>query len=197
MRTVYLIRHAEAQHNVEEEYDIPDAPLTEKGQHQAAQLLEKYPELTEEGTKPQIVLVSPLTRTIQTAITGFKFKDPSTMIIPMAELQERSSMPCDTGSELCVIRKKFPDLDFTHVPENWNCKQGEWASHEEALVARSDKLRNLLGERTEERIAIISHGSFISHLLGEKQRFDNVECRKFVLKKNDKGCWALFNSNEA
>lgn len=114
-------------------------------------------------------------------------------MIPMAELQERSSMPCDTGSELDVIRKKFPNLDFSHVPEKWNCKEGEWAEHDKALKARGKKLRQILGERKEQTIAILSHGSFISHLLEEKNRFDNVECKEFELRLEDDE-WMLYQA---
>ena len=118
------------------------------------------------------------------------------MLIPMAELQERSSMPCDTGSELAVIREKFPELDFSHVPEKWNCKEGEWAEHDHALKARGKKLRTILGERPENRIAVLSHGSFISHLLEEKKRFDNVECKKFELRQTEDGDWCLYDIND-
>lgn len=78
-------RHGEAEHNVaaalrgREEYakwDYEDAPLTALGKEQAAATREKlFPSTTASSIdplsasvfKPQLVVVSPLTRTLQTA----------------------------------------------------------------------------------------------------------------------------------
>ncbi len=78
VKQVTFIRHGEAEHNVavretgsNAAYSDPrweDAALTEDGLQQAMQL---QADLLKTGTKFDIVLVSPLMRTLQTAIATF------------------------------------------------------------------------------------------------------------------------------
>lgn len=162
VKRIYLIRHAQAEHNVKEEYHIPDAKLTSLGETQAAQLQRHYPRLSDHSTRPQVIFTSPLTRTIQTSKLGFEDKASSCEIIPVPELQENSAMPCDTGSKLEIIRQRFPELDFSGVPADWNTKRGQWEDSQSALSKRAQKLRNMLATRSEERIALVTHGGFCS-----------------------------------
>lgn len=163
-KTIYLIRHAQAQHNVNLEYHIPDAKLTKVGRGQATDLYNNYPHLETSSSGPEVVFTSPLTRTIETSLLGFRAKatQSSLDIIPIAELQENSAMPCDTGSALPVIRDRFPNLDFSRVTEDWNSKTGPWEDSQSALSARAQKVRDLLAARQEDRIAIVTHGGFCS-----------------------------------
>lgn len=161
-KTIYLIRHAQAEHNVKEEYHIPDAKLTKLGESQATNLCTKYPHLATAETQPEIILTSPLTRTIQTSLLGFPNHERRTTIIPIPELQENSAMPCDTGSSIEAITGKFDMLDFSKVPEGWNSKAGLWADSQKALSARAQKLRNMLAEQKQSRIALVTHGGFCS-----------------------------------
>ncbi|WFD41631.1 hypothetical protein MPSI1_000262 [Malassezia psittaci] len=65
---VFLTRHAQAEHNVEDDYSIPDAPLTPLGKRQAARL----PSLTDElQNSVDVILSSPLRRTLQTVSLGY------------------------------------------------------------------------------------------------------------------------------
>ncbi|CCG82348.1 Phosphoglycerate mutase family protein [Taphrina deformans PYCC 5710] len=194
-KRIYLIRHAQAEHNVNEEYHIPDAKLTKLGESQAAQICENNPRLSQDSTRPQVIFTSPLTRTIQTSKIGFKNKAASCDIIPVAELQENSAMPCDTGSKLHIVKERFPDLDFSRVPQNWNNKRGPWEDSQTALSARAQKLRDMLAERPEERIAVVTHGGFCSYLIGTYTRFNNAECREFDLCKVDGGAWKFLSAS--
>lgn len=188
-KTIYLIRHAQAEHNVKEEYHIPDAPLTQLGKQQAKHLIQNYPHLGQPGSRPEVIFTSPLIRTIQTTQIGLGSLDIP--VIAVAELQENSAMPCDTGSDVAVIRQRFPDLDVSQVPEHWNSKTGPWEASQTALAARAQKLRDILAERQEDRLALVTHGGFCSHLVGSYTRFNNAECRQFQLRRSTQGQWVL------
>lgn len=54
--------------NVEDDYSIPDAPLTDLGKRQASRLPGLTPELQQTA---QVILSSPLRRTLQTVSLGF------------------------------------------------------------------------------------------------------------------------------
>lgn len=68
-KTIYLVRHAQAEHNVAEDWSIADAPLTPLGRQQARDLNEA----TASGLQKevQLVVTSPLRRTMATTLDGF------------------------------------------------------------------------------------------------------------------------------
>jgi len=77
--TLLLIRHAQAQHNLTENYDLPDPPLTPQGHQQCRELathlsrnlgaeLRQQSELRVEDLG--LVVVSPMRRTLETAMEG-------------------------------------------------------------------------------------------------------------------------------
>lgn len=68
VQTVYITRHAQAEHNVAEDYSIPDAPLTALGRRQAKELNDKTKELQ---STADCLIVSPLQRTLSTALDGY------------------------------------------------------------------------------------------------------------------------------
>ncbi|KAF3358686.1 hypothetical protein VdG1_05240 [Verticillium dahliae VDG1] len=98
---IYLVRHAEAEHNISKDFTIRDPPLTTAGKAQASTLAATLPE----PASIDVVITSPLTRTLQTTIAGFPHlarggETGGAQLIIDADLQERSNLPCDTGSEL-------------------------------------------------------------------------------------------------
>ena len=126
--TLYLVRHAQAEHNVNPSHaHRRDTILTETGQAQAAKLKTALPE----SSRRQIgaVVASPLRRTLQTALIGFEdlliddatgsttngfSHDPAAIdqgqswthpprLIALPEAQESNEMPCDLGLPLADL----------------------------------------------------------------------------------------------
>ncbi|RAL66216.1 hypothetical protein DID88_005888 [Monilinia fructigena] len=91
---VHLMRHGEAYHNLghsidqinEQSYAIPDPPLTDEGIKQAKGARER---MAERCAVPNIVLVSPLARTIETTLHVF----PVVTILMAAEIRNPKSLP--------------------------------------------------------------------------------------------------------
>jgi broad specificity phosphatase PhoE len=120
--TIHLVRHGQAVHNLSQANNhLPDPELTALGEEQARGLIPKFPELA----NVQLIVSSPLRRTIQTALLAF----PSQLkrglhIVALPEVQEVSDMNCDTGSDISVIRAEFEEqpIDFDLVEPGWQIK---------------------------------------------------------------------------
>lgn len=67
--TLLLIRHAQALHNVAGDWSIHDAPLSELGEQQCLELQESL-ENSKIGNEVELIVVSAMRRTLQTATIG-------------------------------------------------------------------------------------------------------------------------------
>jgi broad specificity phosphatase PhoE len=156
-KTIYVVRHGEATHNVDFEFHGEaayfdtcwlDSVLTEKGEGQAKQCA--LPKAV------QLLVVSPLRRAQQTA----------------AMIGNPSSAPLVT---LPLIRE-FPR---GHAPNFWLGEPGgdHWPlgagtsdtaslETEDQLAARLVEVRAWLRARDETVIALVSHGALLQRLMG-------------------------------
>lgn len=181
--TIYLLRHAESAHNISKDFNHRDPGLTETGFSQASALTNTFPALSSIG----VILSSPLTRTIETTIAGFstilfnecspsgpnKRDEGATKLILDPDLQERSDLPCDTGSDASVLEAKFPGLEYGSLGESWPAKIGDHAADDEAVAARAERFRKKLLSLTRELAAnnsekkdvlVVTHGVFMKFL---------------------------------
>lgn len=160
MKRVFLVRHAQAEHNVDQRYHLRDPPLTELGQRQARTLRDRL------TVRPDVVIASPLIRTLQTALIGIT-GGTDVPLVSLAELQETSTEPCDTGSPKSTLlaREEFQGIvDFSDLPDDWDSKQGKWAYSDKALTARAADARGYLLSRPESVIVAVTHGGFLHYL---------------------------------
>jgi len=113
--TIYLVRHAESEHNVTKDFSTRDPGLTELGFTQASALATDsvFPALSSVG----VIVSSPLRRTIETTLAGFRdiIEGGGAKLILDPDLQERSELPCDTGSSVGELTERFPGLDFSEL----------------------------------------------------------------------------------
>ena len=89
-------------------------------------------------------------------------------VVALPEIQETSDLPCDTGSEIDILRQKFAHepVDLGLVPKGWESKMGKWEATSTAIEARAREARVWLRGRTEEDVAVVTHGGFL-HFLTE------------------------------
>eukprot|EP01119_Soliformovum_irregulare_P009384 TRINITY_DN22660_c0_g1_i1.p1 TRINITY_DN22660_c0_g1~~TRINITY_DN22660_c0_g1_i1.p1 ORF type:complete len:221 (+),score=42.75 TRINITY_DN22660_c0_g1_i1:225-887(+) len=176
---IHLVRHAEAEHNVANDWSIRDPPLTGKGRDQASGIPANYPKIASEGSNIQLLVVSPLRRTLQTALLGFEKAHLPFLVL--AELQENCNVPCDTGRDTETMSKEFPNIDFSQLPPDWTSKQGKWSESDDALRQRAKFVRNWLRQRPESEIAVVTHSGFLSYLVPGWKGFKNAEIRSCLL----------------
>lgn len=153
-KTLYGIRHGQAWHNVlfdtmgEKAYaDYQDTSLTTKGMEQAA---------TAESPDIDLVLVSPLIRTLQTAHIMFPNK-PQIALECLKEYPQHTEI-CNKRSNATVLKRLFPRVDFSDL----QTEQQSWPApvdHEQNIGV----IKNIIHASKQRRIAIVSHSSWLKY----------------------------------
>ncbi|KAK9320831.1 histidine phosphatase superfamily [Lipomyces orientalis] len=199
---LYLVRHAEGEHNVNDSHHIRDALLTDKGKEQCLQLRDSFPYHNDIS----LVLASPLRRTIQTASYAFapvlKKSNVPFLLVPQA--QEISALACDVGQERSVLEEELPNLitnklldfysvkvDTTLLEDGWNSKKGIYLPRLHAVQERAAALRLWLWQRPESHIILVTHGAFLHYLTEDWTSYDpnrgtayrNCEFRRFAFSE--------------
>lgn len=181
-----LTRHAQAEHNVDLDYSIPDAPLTPLGKKQAASLARLIPELQQQA---DLVVSSPLKRTLQTTKLGWgpaveRLGLDKVVLLPQA--QECNALPCDTGSsrETLEADAELAGFDFAPLTPDWTSKLGFWADDRASIANRAKWVRQWLRDRTEQNIVLVAHGDILRQITASSRgpstwQWKNAEVRIF------------------
>ncbi|KAF2490627.1 phosphoglycerate mutase-like protein [Lophium mytilinum] len=175
---IHIIRHGQAIHNVDREYPYHDPPLTELGHSTTKEI--KTPVV------PDLIIISPMTRTIQTAINAFPAlfgQAPFPVDVHIwPELRETHDAPCNKGLSRGEIMRKFPDFDFAGCPEEWDHPPHTL----ESALERAEVVRKRLKDLSTEylSIAVVTHRCFISYLV-KGTRFPNCESRTYRFARDD------------
>ena len=170
-KLVYCIRHGEAFHNVNfKKYgktafygkDNIDTELTQFGHEDSIIFGANWKD------KPliELVLVSPLTRTLDTCMNIFGDMD-----VPIVCMENVREYPC--GLQTCNQRKsihdlkrKYPRITFTQCTSNedtlWNHSREETLDE---LKNRIESFKSYVQKRPETTIALVGHSGFISQML--------------------------------
>ncbi|KAF2826761.1 phosphoglycerate mutase-like protein [Ophiobolus disseminans] len=169
---VHIVRHGEALHNVQRGYPHRDPPLTQAG----AQVTEGIAL----SMNPDLIIVSPMTRTIQTAMNLVpSLQYASGFEVPVQiwpDLQEANDAICNKGLSRTEMQAKFPQFDFSACHEEW-----DYSDHTvEGATQRAESVRQRLRDlsTTFKDIVIISHRGFIAYLV-EGKRFSPSESRSY------------------
>ncbi|KAL8736768.1 MAG: hypothetical protein Q9166_000134 [cf. Caloplaca sp. 2 TL-2023] len=159
-----LIQVLEAIHNLTTaNHGMHDPSLTSHGENQCLELRSKFPH----HDSVNLLVCSPLRRTIQTTMLAFEPEiSRGVQFIALADFQETSDLPCDTGSDLNILKEEFKDkhVHLCMLPEDWNSKKGKWAPHQDAIAARCREARKWLKARDEEVIVVVTHGGLLHYL---------------------------------
>ncbi|KAH7149079.1 histidine phosphatase superfamily [Dactylonectria estremocensis] len=172
MSTIHILRHGQALHNVQRGYPHRDPPLTDLGTQQARSV--------QPPAVPDLILISPMTRTIQTALLVFPHllnTSPAKVDVQIwPDLREGYDAICNKGVARAVLAVKFPQFDFSACPEEW-----EYPPHSpEDATARAERVRQRLKvlSNSYNNIFLITHRGFVAFLVpGDK--FDVCECRSY------------------
>jgi broad specificity phosphatase PhoE len=177
--TIYLIRHAQSAFNAVYDPDQPDpmifdAPITPLGETQA------------QGARAEVdhldlrnVIVSPFTRTLQTAHLIFGDRLPFQI---NATVREQLCNSCDVGSSPHALARDYPHLDFDHLDDCWwhdgeKDHRGIAVEPHDVLQERANGFVEFLKRERIHSTAIVTHGNFIRALTGIQPQ--NCEVIKF------------------
>ncbi|KAG4432183.1 hypothetical protein IFR05_012328 [Cadophora sp. M221] len=172
--TIHCVRHAEGFHNLSlANHSIADPLLTPHGKDQCHTLSQTFHPSPSTITH---LISSPLRRTLYTTLLSFPTAITRGLkITALAELQETSSLPCDTGSSLSALSAEFPDtVDLTHVPADWNSKNGRWSPAAHCIERRARSARLFIRAVADQSLAlypdrdvhivVVTHGGYLHYL---------------------------------
>lgn len=150
--------------------ELVDSPLTETGKWQCAQQQPIAARLN-----PELVVVSPLLRTLQTAKLSFADFYPNTYdktassipwVAHEACREELGVLTCNRRRPLSDIRSDFPDIDFLDMSEDdtlWN------PHHRESSRSKGERIYSFLvdfiANRPETNIAVVTHSAWLFHAM--------------------------------
>ena len=172
MKNIICIRHGKAFHNVlsdkigEKAFSLKesfDAPLVEEGILQAKELGENLKQLM----KIDIVFVSPLTRTLQTAENIFE-KNKIVRIVALDKMKEfpQGIEICNKRRNRIELKEKFKKVDFSLLDSDsdqmW--REDRYEKIEE-LKERIKEFKQFIMNENYNNIAIVSHNNFLKELL--------------------------------
>ena len=210
-KIVHLIRHAEGTHNLNEEQSkLPlhfDAKLTEKGVNQCNELAKRTKDLNVEA-----IVVSPLTRTLDTAILSFphlygdgKTKKSSVPFIAHEEWRETVNFLCDARRPTSVLQQQYPHVCFNNLVHDqddpiWAHYESIYGDHSAhlskresddpiSLYNRAHSAWKVLLNRPEKNIALVGHSAFFMHMF--TPLFEELNG---VVRYEDAGVAELMNS---
>jgi len=180
-KTAVLIRHGEGEHNVNKDYTLKDPALTEKGIGQATKMKEvDIPRKLD----IQLVVVSPLRRTLQTAYYGFGDAPVRFHCQPL--LQEIGECSSDIGSDKKQLKEWFGEdspFPFDDLDDDWYEKKDIYLG--KRVPERVSRFVNWLRQREEKNVIIVSHYGILEMMVGRK--FHICEFKIFWLLGN--GTW--------
>ena len=166
--SIFLIRHAQSQFNAVYDPELPDpmifdAPLTELGEQQAIAARQQINDLPVER-----IIVSPLTRTLQTASLMFADRLPQ-HVDP--QVREQLCNSCDVGRPPPDLASDYPHLYFGHLETHWwhdgeRDHRGFAVEPVEVLQERANAFASMLKSHRSHSIAVVTHGNFIRALTG-------------------------------
>lgn len=213
-KKVHFIRHAEGEHNAATNetgdnrcllrgaapasaHALYDARLTSEGISQSEKLrdiLARRPSGGRTFTAFDLVVVSPLTRTCETASHIFgrartpgapAFLDPGVApegtpeyaagisvpaprVLVKEECRERwGHYVCDGRRPIREIAAEFPQFDFSDMRHDEDVFYSDERESDEECCARAVKFLEWLNSRPEKCIAVVTHSSFLRHLFGQ------------------------------
>lgn len=178
MKNIFCIRHGTAEHNVlfrdvgEKAYMmLTDSNLTPQGIEESNTLGKQWIE----KNNIELVLVSSLTRTIQTAKNIFKNTD-----VKMLSFDELKEYPASYENinhrkdKKALVIQHHPIINFKYLTE----KDRLWhETNKETINELDDRvkfMKDYILSRKEENIAVVSHSSYLSYFLyGKIEDFNN------------------------
>ena len=132
---------------------------------------------------PELILVSPMRRTLQTAVLALDWlMENGVRSEAHAAWQETSHHPCNVGSPIDTMKEEFPVIDFSHVdpvfPDRLSPEAVFYEWSKKAILHRAQVCLKDLAQRPEKVILVVSHAAFMANAV-TGCAFGNADYRIF------------------
>lgn len=198
-KSLVVVRHGQGYHNVLHEaeggveHHLHDARLTERGWSQARACRHHMLSALARDSKAlpeshfELVVVSPLTRAIETACgifsSGREPAHPGDVLCTDPRMSRSGAPPIvaheacreamgdsvwDSRSSRSELSRRFPGVDLTHLDADEDEPFAAWGTVREGSESRKERAGRFLSwlrYRPERTIAIVSHAGFLHALM--------------------------------
>lgn len=176
VKRVLFCRHGQGHHNTivrgKTQLHLHDPELTEVGLVEAAAI---FAEDVRADFKPDVVLVSPLWRTLQTATAAMAARSDGheCPMIAMEDVREHNNPnACNHRRPISAMHSAaFPHVDFSELDVVGPTPGSEWLDGQPyrasfgVLRERAERVLTAIGARPEERVAVFCHATFLRAVL--------------------------------
>jgi len=201
VKIVHFMRHGQGFHNLRRtpldkivqcnNKDLLDAALTEKGKAEAAKVQDYAA-----NSGAEVVLVSPMRRTLQTATIGFE--KANARFIAVEDLREvygcssSQRRPTSVARSAALVlscllfgapqrlcfNEDFPGVDFTQVETEEDTR---WRPIEspESLNQRQLRFVETLKTRPEKNVGVVTHSLWLLNFFQNAVRCDDDDIKRF------------------
>lgn len=169
-QNIYCIRHGLSLHNklynihgssTFSNSDYVDTLLLPEGREQAINLGKNW----EEINNIELVIVSPLKRTLETASHIFKDKKIPIIALELSREYPLGLHTCNKRSNKEELELLYPNINFDDLKSNkdilWNENELETIN---SLEERINIIKKYIKSRKETNIAFVNHSSFIGQM---------------------------------
>lgn len=185
-KIIYWIRHGESLSNISDSnHDIIDPELTFTGKSQCDELKKKI-KSDNIDSKIDLIIVSPLTRTLETCSNVFDDLVNKIKFICLEEIREHIDKPCHMRKKKNLLVNKYKHIDFSNLThdDDFLYKHYNGLETKSNVIERCKKFVRWLKNRKEKNIVIITHGNFLYPMFNDvlknvpnKTFFSNCELR--------------------
>eukprot|EP01087_Luapelamoeba_hula_P000400 TRINITY_DN1028_c0_g1_i1.p1 TRINITY_DN1028_c0_g1~~TRINITY_DN1028_c0_g1_i1.p1 ORF type:complete len:156 (+),score=21.81 TRINITY_DN1028_c0_g1_i1:281-748(+) len=147
-----------------------------------------------------------MSRAIQTMLGGFKDKiDQGVPVVIHPLCREAIENACDIGRPAAELLADFAQLDFSQIastPVWWFVppalahtineknyqevfESSRWHEPPESIAERVSAFKAWLLDQPQNRIAVVSHSTFLRDLLGAKEKMENCHVEPMPLQAGE------------
>ena len=177
VKTLYCIRHGTSEHNVRYK-EVGNIAFNEKMDTQLVNIgINESINLGNTWNKRDnidLVIVSPLTRTLQTCNNIFKNTNTNVIVLDNLIEYPQHSEICNKRQNKHDIKQKYHTFDFSQLPETreWDSSKTETLKE---LYSRCNNIKKWILNRPEKNICIVAHCSFLLAFMNDNMTKDKIE----------------------
>lgn len=176
-----------------------DPPLTETGRQQCKDQRSECSTLS-----PELVIVSPLLRCIQTAKLSFQDHCYPNSSIPWVSHEGcREELGLLIGNKrrpISEIKFEHQDIDFSAIEYDEDILWDNYGDRRETLLEKSERIYDFLAtyvkNRPEKEIAIVCHSAYLFTLLNAVMDIEEEDLRFWFLTSEVRSMKVTFEANE-
>ena len=121
--------------------------------------------------KVELILVSPLTRTLDTAKLIFQHHKAPVIALDYLMEHPQAEEICNLRASKEELSLRYPNFDFSNLSDNSKIYWKDELNYEKEIVQlnkRIEDFKSYVKNRSEKKIAVVSHSSFLGQMMFNK-----------------------------